>query len=212
LLKRIEAIQGIGLLHDANGKPHACQKATLLYGDNGRGKSTLAAILRSVSTNDPSLIESRKTIDGTLAAKVVLQFESGHKVVFSGGAWSEQRPEVSVFDSEFIERNVYSGSSVSTGQRKNFLEFALGEAAVSARLAVDQATVAARTASELVQSLTAQLSGHHAGRTLAAFTALPPLARCGQANREHSGTNSGCKSHDRYPWKSSAEDRQGTHV
>jgi wobble nucleotide-excising tRNase len=175
LLKRIENIQGIGLLHAANGKPHACSKATLVYADNGRGKSTLATVFRSVSTGDSSLITDRKTIDGTLPPKVVLQFENGHKVNFSGNTWSEQRPEVLVFDSDFIERNVYSGSSVSTGHRKNLLEFALGEPAVTARAAVDNTTAEARAAADAVQSLRAQLSGHHTGTPLVQFEKLPKI-------------------------------------
>src|SRR6185437_3858901 len=104
MLQRISEIQGIGLLHDANGKPHTCQKATLVYGDNGRGKSTLATVLRSLSTGDGSLVTNRKTLDGKLAPKVVLQFGSGHKVTFDSGVWSERRPEVLVFDADFVER------------------------------------------------------------------------------------------------------------
>jgi hypothetical protein len=44
MLERIESIQGVGLLHDANGKLYTCQKATLVYADNGRGKSTLRCV------------------------------------------------------------------------------------------------------------------------------------------------------------------------
>lgn len=113
MLERLGEIQGIGLLHQANGKPYTCHKATLIYADNGRGKSTLATILRSVATGDPSLITARKTVDGTLPTKVVLQFGSGHKVTFDGGSWSEARPEVLVFDADFIERNVHSGGTVT---------------------------------------------------------------------------------------------------
>ena len=173
MLDRIELIQGVGLLHDANGKPHACQKATLVYADNGRGKSTLATILRSVATGDPTFIAHRKTIDGVLPPKVVLQFSNGNKVNFSANAWSGSRPEVLVFDADFVERNVHSGGTVSTGHRKNLLEFALGEAAVAARTAVEQATADAKLAADKVQSLTAQLSGHH---TAAAATRTWPLA------------------------------------
>ena len=97
MLERIAEIRGVGLLYQANGKPHTFQKATLIYADNGRGKSTLATVLRSVSNGDVSLIADRKTVDGTAAPKVVLHFNSGHKVSFDAGAWSEQRPEVLVF-------------------------------------------------------------------------------------------------------------------
>ena len=173
MIERIEEIQGIGLLHAANGKPYTCQKATLIYADNGRGKSTLAAVLRSLSTGDPSPIKHRKTVDGTVAEKVTMQFGSGHKVTFSGNAWSEQRSEILVFDADFIERNVYSGGEVNTGHRKNLLEFALGEPAVAARAAVDKATGDAKVAAETVRSLTDKLSGHHTGLALAQFEKLP---------------------------------------
>ena len=172
MLERIAEIQGIGLLYQANGKPHTCQKATLIYADNGRGKSTLARVLRSVSTGDASLIANCKTVDGTLPPKVVLQFGSAHKVSFDSGAWSEQRPEVLVFDAEFIERNVHSGGTVNTGHRKNLLEFALGESAVAARTEVEKTTGEAKTAAEKVQSTVTQLSGHHIGMTLVQFEKL----------------------------------------
>jgi wobble nucleotide-excising tRNase len=173
VLERIEEIQGIGLLHEAYGKPHTWRKTTLIYADNGRGKSTLATLLRSLSTGDASLILDRKTVDGTLPPKAVLQFGSGHKVTFTGNAWSEQRPELLVFDSDFIERNVYSGCAISTGHRKNLLEFALGEPAVAARAMVDKATSESKVAAERVQTLLGQLSGHHAGLPLAHFEKLP---------------------------------------
>jgi wobble nucleotide-excising tRNase len=176
MLKRIEEIHGIGLLHHANGKPYTFHKATLVYADNGRGKSTLAAILRSVSTGDISLIAARKTVDGTIPPKVILQFDSGHKVSFDGSAWSEQRPEMLVFDADFIERNVHSGGTVNTNHRNNLLEFALGEAAVAARSAVEKATGQAKVAADKVQNIVAQLSGHHIGLTLAQFERLPQVA------------------------------------
>src|SRR5690348_5146570 len=63
MLQRVELIQGVGLLHDANGRRHKCEKVTLIYADNGRGKSTFASILRSVTKNDPSIVSAIKTID-----------------------------------------------------------------------------------------------------------------------------------------------------
>ena len=176
MLERIEEIQGIGLLHDANGKPFKWQKATVLYADNGRGKSTLATILRSVRAGDPIPIVERKTIDGTLPPKVTMQFGSGRKVTFSANKWSETRPEFLVFDADFVEKNVHSGGVVNTGHRKNLLHFALGEKAVAARLAEEKATADARKAADDVQKVIGQLSGHHEGMALADFEKLSNLA------------------------------------
>jgi wobble nucleotide-excising tRNase len=180
MLERVEQIQGVGLLHDANGKPFKWQKATLIYSDNGRGKSTLASVLRSVATGDASLITERATVDGTLTPSVSLQFGSGHKVTFAASKWSESRPELLVFDSDFIEKNVHSGGAVSTGHRKNLLQFALGENAVAAQWAEVQATNDSKVASDAVQQLSQQLSGHHQGITLAAFEKLAEVTDADQ--------------------------------
>jgi len=180
MLERIEQIQGVGLLHDANGKPFKWHKGTLIYADNGRGKSTLASILRSAATGDASLVAARATVDGTLPPSAILQFGSGHKVSFAAGKWSEPRPELLVFDSDFIEKNVHSGGAVSTGHRKNLLQFALGDKAVAARLAEDKATNDAKAASDVVQQLSQQLTGHHLGTTLAAFEKLAEIADADQ--------------------------------
>jgi wobble nucleotide-excising tRNase len=175
MLERIELVQGTGLLHDANGKPYRCQKATLIFADNGRGKSTLASVLRAVSTGDVGRMNAARTLDGTLSPKVVLQFGSGHRVSFKQNAWSEARPELIVFDSTFVEQNVHSGGSVSTTHRKNLLDFALGASAVQARTEVEQATREHATAGGLIASYTGQLTGYHSGFTLRDFELLPPI-------------------------------------
>jgi wobble nucleotide-excising tRNase len=176
MLERIVEIQGIGLLHQANGTTHTCKKATLIYAENGRGKSTLATILRSASTGDAALLMKRKTVDGTVLPKVILQFGRGHRVSFETGVWSHKQSNILVFDADFIERNVHSGGSVDTNHRKHLLEFALGEAAVAARSSVEKTTNEARQATEKVAGLTTQLSTHHSGMNLPDFKKLPSVA------------------------------------
>lgn len=176
MLERIEEIRGVGLFHDANGKPHKFQKATVLYADNGRGKSTLANILRSLSEGDAASVLERKTIDGTFAPSVTLQFSNAHKVTLSGNRWSEARPEIIVFDADFVERNVHSGGVVNTGHRKNLLEFALGEKAVTARSAESKASKNASDAAKEVQRISDLLSGHHQDCSLSDFEKLPKIA------------------------------------
>ena len=175
MLERIAEVQGVGLLNKANGKAFTFEKATLLYAENGRGKSTMATIFRSASTGNHTLISARKTVDSGLKQKVVLQFGSGHKVSFENGVWTETRPELIVFDADFIERNVHSGGSVNTDHRKNLLEFALGEAAVTARAALEKSTNDSKVAADKVQVLINQLSTHHAGIELSQFEKLSQI-------------------------------------
>lgn len=173
MLERIEQIQGIGLFHDAvGGKRLKFDKATLLYADNGRGKSTFANILQSVATGDADTILRRETVDGKHKPNIVFHFENGHKVKFNDGAWSENRSEVIVFDANFIEKNVHSGNSISTNHRKELLEFALGEEAVLAKAEVEKAVLAEKQMSEKLKQISRQLMGYHSGVSLSEFSKI----------------------------------------
>ncbi|OPH50849.1 AAA family ATPase [Vibrio campbellii] len=169
MLERIHRVRGIGLLHEADGRAQTFQKATFIYADNGRGKSTLASIFRSCSANNPSLIMNRRTIAGTNEPEAVLQFSHGQRSTFQNGSWDVSRPEILVFDADFVEQNVYAGGQVSTDQRKNLLKFALGASAVTAQQEYDQADQNWKDAASSVRSLTSQLSFAHQGLSITDF-------------------------------------------
>ncbi|WP_193091297.1 AAA family ATPase [Halomonas colorata] len=176
MLERICRVKGVGLLHDADGRQHTFKKATLVYADNGVGKSTLASIFRSCASNNPDLILRRKTIDGNYQPEVLLQFSNGQQSAFANVSWSNSHPELLVFDADFVEQNVYAGGQVTTDQRKNLLQFALGSSAVNAQREYDQADNDALTASQLVRDLTSQLAGFHRGLLLQQFRELAEVA------------------------------------
>lgn len=176
MLERIHRVKGIGLLHDADGRQHTFKKATLVYADNGVGKSTLASIFRSCASNNPDLILRRKTIDGNYQPEVLLQFSNGQQSAFTDVSWSRSHPELLVFDADFVEQNVYAGGQVTTDQRKNLLQFALGTSAVNAQREYDQADNNALTASQLVRDITNQLAGNHRGLLLQQFRELSEVA------------------------------------
>ena len=172
MLERIHRIKGIGLFHDSNGGPFGLQKASFIYADNGRGKSTLASLFRSCSTNKPDLVINRRTIDGVNDQEAGLQFSNGERSTFQNGSWDRARPELLVFDADFVEQNVYAGGQVSADQRKNLLQFALGANAVVAQGEYDQADEDAKSAATSVREITSQLSAIHRGFTLAQFQRL----------------------------------------
>ncbi|WP_051785691.1 AAA family ATPase [Endozoicomonas numazuensis] len=172
MLVRIHRIKGIGLLHDVDARSHSLKKASFIYADNGRGKSTLASIFRSCSVNKPELIINRRTIDGNNAPEVDFQFNNGQRSTFQNGVWSQEHSELLVFDSDFVEQNVYAGGQVTSDQRKNLLQFALGESAVNAQRVYDQADEDTKAAAANVRDIISQLSAFHRGLTLSQFQAL----------------------------------------
>jgi wobble nucleotide-excising tRNase len=160
LIQRFERILGVGLFHDANGAGHPFKKATLIYAENGRGKSTLASILRSLATGNGGTILNRTTIDGSNDPKVTVQMPGGEKFTFENGAWSKIKKDIVVFDSEFIERNVHSGWDINSDHRKNLLDFAIGELAVAAKREVETIKVQMAGISDELKELKRALSIH----------------------------------------------------
>ena len=126
MISKLLKLRGIGLYHDAlgssltNNKALSFGKCTILYAENGRGKSTLAAILRSLATGDASLIQERVTLDGTLAPLATFLIGTVSHT-YANATWNNPYSEILVFDTHFVDTNVYSGASVSVAQRRNLL-------------------------------------------------------------------------------------------
>ena len=67
MLKEIKFIQNIRRFETAKPTHGAgLGSCTLVFGENGWGKSTLADILRSLTTNNPAILAGRKTLDAAL--------------------------------------------------------------------------------------------------------------------------------------------------
>lgn len=139
MLNKVLMIRGIGLLHDALPKGHVeLKKHSLLYGDNGRGKTTLTDIFRSLGSGDTeNLLAQRRTLNGTNEPEV--KFASNNtEYHLKDEKWSSTLPQIEVFDSAFVDENVYSGTEVKADHRKNLHKFALGQQGVKLSFKVDE--------------------------------------------------------------------------
>lgn len=130
MIEKLLRLRGIGVFSDGLPKG-AIQLAqcTVVYGENGRGKTTLSHLLRSLCTGDCDRLKPRSTIDeaGSPSAELLI---SGSRHVLKGYTWTPPRARIAIFDAEFVSRNVHSGSGVTPEHRKNLCEFVLGEEAV----------------------------------------------------------------------------------
>jgi wobble nucleotide-excising tRNase len=185
VISKITKLYGVGTLHAPLPSGALTLKAkTIIYGENGRGKTTLVAILRSMACGDTLGLRQRKTIKGVHAQSA--QFLVGtqpHDLI--GDKWSKIHPEICVFDATFISENVYSGTSVDPAQRKNLLSFAIGNQGVSLARRVDE--LAAKIAEKRTEESTAkeQIRKYIKGNlTPEQFAYLPPAAVGAEAELE----------------------------
>lgn len=176
MLKTFESIKGVGLFHDTGSSP-PLSRLTLIYGENGRGKSTLACILRSCATNDGALLVAKRTLGESTQPHVELTIS--HPVgadlllQWDGSTWSGFMPNLQVFDAEFVSENVYAGAEINTDQRAHLLEFALGDKAVAFRKKVDEAGSRLIEATAEINAQTAVVRAHARTMSLDSFVALP---------------------------------------
>jgi wobble nucleotide-excising tRNase len=135
-LERIQLLRNVGQFDSVDaGARLPLSKLTLFYAENGRGKTTLAAILRSLSTGDSTFISERHRLSTTNTPHVVIG-ANGTSFVFANGAWSTNLPDLAVFDDLFVAQNVCSGIDIQTEHRQNLHELILGAQGVSLNAAL----------------------------------------------------------------------------
>ena len=139
MIKNIRLIRGIGQFpHVDAGRKIDLGQLTLCFGENGRGKTTLTALFRSLADDDGLPILERKRIDATDEPQVVLVTDdNATPIVFENASWNRTLPNVVVFDDTFVEANVYSGLTVSPKQRQNLHDLILGPKAVQLQESLD---------------------------------------------------------------------------
>lgn len=128
MINRIQLLRNVGQFDSVNGAANiTLTRLTLIYAENGRGKTTLAAILRSLGTNDPVHIAERRRLGAAETPHVVLDCIGGPPAaMFQNNAWNRAVPSVAVFDDQFVDQNVYSGLAVGAEHRQNLHELILG--------------------------------------------------------------------------------------
>lgn len=132
MLTEISRLNHVGIFRAGVHAHHPVrlQRTTLFYGENGRGKSTLCAVFDSYARNKPALIQARATLDeANPRPEATLIFQGRGPAAYDNATWAQHFHEMRVFDSQFVNDNVYTGAEVTSNNRKGLYEFALGDQA-----------------------------------------------------------------------------------
>lgn len=130
MIEKFISLKNIGRFVNVSPKGDVSfRKLTLIYGENGRGKTTLCSILRSLVSKDSSLIDERKTLGSRSDTHCTVRI-SGGNCKFTNGKWDIACPDISVFDSDFVHKNVHTGDVVEHQHKKNLFQVIVGEKGV----------------------------------------------------------------------------------
>ena len=149
---------------------------TLIYGENGRGKSTLAAILRSISNQDANPILERKTVGSTNETFVQLLIEAKVFTFNENKHWNATYPYFEIFDSTFINANIYSGEVVNIEHRRRLYHYVVGEDGVNLAKNVEKLTAEIKRTKSRIQKKALEIEEKIAYRgTIEDFIKLPQV-------------------------------------
>ncbi|HMD83757.1 MAG TPA: AAA family ATPase [Terriglobia bacterium] len=174
MINKILFIKNVGRFVDYSGHGDVeFQKLTLIFGENGRGKTMLSAILRSLGTGDAQCLLERKSIKSSKEPEACIRVNSASHT-FKNGNWDNPVPELEVFDTTFINENVYSGVYVDHEHRKNLYRFIVGKKGVQLANAVDDLDTKSRDKSEEIKSKGKEIQQNILGAmSVEQFVSLP---------------------------------------
>lgn len=163
MIDRIIHIRNLGRF--ANYQAHGdvtMRKLTLIYGENGRGKTTLCALFRSLMTGHTPPLRARQTL-GQANQPAAEILANGQNRRLQNGAWSATLPEIVIFDSEFVHQNIYSGDHIAHEHRRNSYRVIIGTQGVQLAQQIDQLTADISAANSNMRRLRERVQRHIEG-------------------------------------------------
>lgn len=128
MIRQLKLLRNIGQFDSVNGATaNDLERLVLIYGENGKGKTTLVAILRSLKTGNPLPIMERRRLSSQNLPHVVLDCNGDSSTaIFRDNAWNCTFPDLVIFDDVFVHENVHSGLEIEAGHRQKMHELVLG--------------------------------------------------------------------------------------
>lgn len=179
MVRTFNLLRNVGKFDNvADGAQLPLSRLTVVYAENARGKTTLAAILRSLASGQTELVAERARLGAQHSPHVVIDTGAGTPAaVFQNGTWSRTAPEIVVFDDTFVAENVCSGIEVGATHRQNLHELIVGAQGIALAEAlqaeVDRIEVHNRELRERENAIPAQARGN---LSVDAFCALSDVA------------------------------------
>lgn len=180
MINKVEYLTSIGKFRNYTAAGHVnFNKLTLIYGDNGGGKTTLTSVFRSLTTNKPEIIRSRISTNHTApqAAQITQTGTPNIFHTFGAAGWSIPFPDIEIFDIHFVNDNIYSGFDFNDEHKKQLHQFVIGAQGVGIQNQIEQNKTAKATSRQnqanIEQQLIQQVNNNLTADLITSFLAIP---------------------------------------
>lgn len=186
MVTKIVSIRNVGKFVSCNAANDvAFRKITLIFGENGRGKTTMGDILRSLSTGIPDYILGRATLGAQFPPSAQILLDGNRFVNFKDGIWDGPGPRMAIYDSTFVDENVHSGNIIEREHRKNLYGVIVGEEGVVLARSVDEFDARIREANKDITAKENVVKAYlPKGMLFTTFLALSPIPSLGDVITE----------------------------
>jgi len=186
MINKVEYLTSIGKYRNytAAGQVNFKQ-LTLIYGDNGGGKTTLTSVFRSLTTNKPEIIRSRISTNHTSpqAAKITQIGTPNVFHTFGAAGWTTPFPDIEIFDIHFVNDNIYSGFDFNDEHKKQLHQFVIGAQGVAIQNQIEQNKLAKATSRQIQaaieQQIIQQVGNNLTSDLITSFLAIPATQASG---------------------------------
>ncbi len=177
MLKKFVTIKNVSRFKNFSARGDIeLKRLSLLFAENGRGKTTLCAVLRSLQSGVGAHVIGRTTLGSTDAPEIRI-LSDGPTFSFGSGAWNSTLPDIAIFDATFVSENVFSGDLVGIGHKRNLYRVIVGRDGVTLAKNIETLDKASRAKAADIRDKTALIQAlFPRGMALEAFLGLEEYA------------------------------------
>lgn len=140
MIHKITTIKNLGKLTNPTfGKENwngIFQSRNIIYANNGSGKTTLSLLFRSLKGNNEILIK-KKTFNSLEPIEIRLFDSDKREYIYKKNKWNKHYEKIEIFDSYFVEDNVYVITVKENHKGSSIFEVLLGEEAIEVRKEIE---------------------------------------------------------------------------
>ncbi len=171
MIRKFISIKNVGrFLSYCASKDVELKRYSLIFAENGRGKTTLCAILRSLQTGNAAVVKGRTTLGVSDPAEIKILLAGGSTATFANGAWNTTVPNLAIFDSTFVAENVYSGDAVELDHKRKLFGFIVGKQGADLARRIEELDTASRDKSSEIRDRRAAVQALAQGLTPEVFS------------------------------------------